>query len=772
MAEKALQKVEDDLTCSICLATYTDPKLLECHHVFCRKCLKGLARNQEELLSITCPTCRKVTTISVEKGVAGLQSAFHINSLLSILSEHKKFTKEHSIVTEEQERDTEEPDMATTEKQTSSMQKDKKAVEDAHYCPDHSARLLDSFCETCDTLICIECAFEHHKGHECNLISRLFKKSKKEILSSLSSVENYLEWMRQSVDAIQVRHAEVLEQQETLVAEVSEHAQQIQVAAEARKLELVSTIDHITKDKLNDLASQTAKTEKIITQVCNYVKATYKDLETSSEEKVVKMKSVVAQQTKTFEESFQPESLDPSAKADTIFSAKFGIKTAVRSFGDVYTSGSPGPAQVRASGDGLKGAIVGEKSTVILQSTVPTKGPWMKLKPSLECDVFSEFSAKKVKHDIETSGRNRLEITYKPATKGRHQIHIKVKGEHIRGSPFVVNAVLPFEKLGKPLLIFAAERPRGIAINKDGKVVIIEVMKRHLISIFNPQGNRIDCYGNRGFKYPSRLAVDNKGNILVVDKEADCIWRLTPDELFSGKGQQVAKFGDVTGVDKARVGVGFGAGMGLGAGIGAGIAGPIGGILGGAIGAGVGALRQVADTLTIKLHRPRNIAFNAKNKKVYVLDEKMKEQIQVLNSDLTFSRAFGESGNDKGQLSSPWGIACDSSGKVYVADSGNNRIQVFTAEGEFVRMFGNRGTAQERVYKPHGIAVDSNGIVYVSEPYNHCISVFTAKGRFVKSFSTLQKDEEQHDYGPTELVVDDQGIVYVCEPLYSKVKVF
>ena len=67
------------------------------------------------------------------------------------------------------------------------------------------------------------------------------------------------------------------------------------------------------------------------------------------------------------------------------------------------------------------------------------------------------------------------------------------------------------------------------------------------------------------------------------------------------------------------------------------------------------------------------------------------DRVQVLNSDLTFSNTFGKKGSGKGQFDSPWGIACDSTGKVYVADTGNHRIQVFTAEGKFLMMFGRFG---------------------------------------------------------------------------------
>lgn len=84
------------------------------------------------------------------------------------------------------------------------------------------------------------------------------------------------------------------------------------------------------------------------------------------------------------------------------------------------------------------------------------------------------------------------------------------------------------------------------------------------------------------------------------------------------------------------------------------------------------------------ISRPENfdyfqsITFNATNEKVYVINGC---RVQVLNSDLKCFQAFGKYGSGKGQFDYPWGIACDSTGKIYVADSANHRIQVFTAEG-------------------------------------------------------------------------------------------
>ena len=45
MAEQsstALKELDEQLTCSVCLDQYTNPKTLQCHHSFCLKCIERL----------------------------------------------------------------------------------------------------------------------------------------------------------------------------------------------------------------------------------------------------------------------------------------------------------------------------------------------------------------------------------------------------------------------------------------------------------------------------------------------------------------------------------------------------------------------------------------------------------------------------------------------------------------------------------------------------------------------------------------------------------
>jgi len=81
--EETLKKVTAHLECSICLDTYTRPKLLPCFHAFCQKCLEGLVVQDCDGHTLCCPNCRQIALLP-PTGVSGLQTAFHINHLFEI----------------------------------------------------------------------------------------------------------------------------------------------------------------------------------------------------------------------------------------------------------------------------------------------------------------------------------------------------------------------------------------------------------------------------------------------------------------------------------------------------------------------------------------------------------------------------------------------------------------------------------------------------------------------------------------------------------------
>ena len=88
-ADDVLSKLEDSVMCLICMDTYSDPKVLQCHHTFFRECLVRLmGRRQPGQPVVSCPICRQDTPVPTD-GVAGLQPAFHINHLQVMLKQIK-----------------------------------------------------------------------------------------------------------------------------------------------------------------------------------------------------------------------------------------------------------------------------------------------------------------------------------------------------------------------------------------------------------------------------------------------------------------------------------------------------------------------------------------------------------------------------------------------------------------------------------------------------------------------------------------------------------
>ena len=83
VTKEALMKLEDQLTCGICLDSYTEPKLLQCFHVFCKQCLERLVVHDHQGLYLHCPSCRQ-STLLPPTGVSGLQTAFYLNNLFEV----------------------------------------------------------------------------------------------------------------------------------------------------------------------------------------------------------------------------------------------------------------------------------------------------------------------------------------------------------------------------------------------------------------------------------------------------------------------------------------------------------------------------------------------------------------------------------------------------------------------------------------------------------------------------------------------------------------
>ncbi|HEY8082607.1 MAG TPA: S8 family serine peptidase [Solirubrobacterales bacterium] len=140
-------------------------------------------------------------------------------------------------------------------------------------------------------------------------------------------------------------------------------------------------------------------------------------------------------------------------------------------------------------------------------------------------------------------------------------------------------------------------------------------------------------------------------------------------------------------------------------------------------------------------------------------------------TDSRFSFDFGKEGTGNGEFKSPYGIAYDSSGNIWVADAGNNRIEKFNSKGEYVSQFGKEGTSNGEFKSPKGIAIDSTGNIWVVDTGNNRVQKFNSKGEYVSQFGKEGTGEGEFK-SPIGIALDSADRIFVVDSGNNRVQKF
>ena len=149
----------------------------------------------------------------------------------------------------------------------------------------------------------------------------------------------------------------------------------------------------------------------------------------------------------------------------------------------------------------------------------------------------------------------------------------------------------------------------------------------------------------------------------------------------------------------------------------------------------------------------------------------------------TLAGSAGEAGSADGtgsaaQFNSPFSVAVDTAGNVFVADYGNSTIRKVTAAGVVTTLAGSAGSfgsadgtgSAAQFNGPAGVAVDSAGNVFVADNGNNTIRKVTAAG-VVTTLAGSAEDYGSADgtgsmaqfNGPAGVAVDSAGNVFVAD---------
>jgi sugar lactone lactonase YvrE len=250
---------------------------------------------------------------------------------------------------------------------------------------------------------------------------------------------------------------------------------------------------------------------------------------------------------------------------------------------------------------------------------------------------------------------------------------------------------------------------------------------------FNESGDLVRRFGEGMFNVPHGIHVDRDGNVWVTDVQGPD----GRDASRNGKGHTVYKFSS-DGKVLLTLGTPGVAGDGTGA----------------------------------RLNGPSDVATGPTGD-IFVADGHSEEsrdgappaiaRIVKFTKDGTYIKSWGRAGSKPGEFSSPHGLAFDSRGRLFVADTGNNRLQIFDQEGRFVAAWTQFG-------RPSGIFIDRNDTLYCADSesggpshpgWRRGIRIGSARdGRVTSFIPDVEPEPKPAGSGAVGVAADALGNVY------------
>ena len=270
-----------------------------CFHAFCKSpCFEKLVkRDHQGTASLCCPICRCLVTLS-EKGLAGLQSDFHIDHLVEI----REFLDKARETTKAQcEKCTKAPakgfcrdcqklvctkcidvhsmwvdfadhKIVSLAQATAEASKMISPTCKVSYCPRHTKTAHKLFCSTCSELICMDCTVRLHKDHNYDLVDDLFAQYKDEIATGLIPVRENTAKVKQALEEFDTSAKLIDDERAKVEADIYREIDDLHRYLDERRRELIGELDVLTELKRKSLATQRDSVEVTLAKHTSCVK--------------------------------------------------------------------------------------------------------------------------------------------------------------------------------------------------------------------------------------------------------------------------------------------------------------------------------------------------------------------------------------------------------------------------------------------------------------------------------------------------------------------
>uniref|UniRef100_A0A667YXH3 RING-type E3 ubiquitin transferase n=1 Tax=Myripristis murdjan TaxID=586833 RepID=A0A667YXH3_9TELE len=724
------------LVCSICLDHYHNPKVLPCLHTFCESCLQNYI--PPESLTLSCPVCRQ-TSILPEKGVSALQNNFFITNLMEVLQRDPECSR---------------PEACSVLESVSAAVAGKPLC-----CPNHEGKVMEFYCESCETAMCLDCTEGEHREHMTVPLRDVVEQHKAALKTQLDAIRSRLPQLTAAIELVTEISRQLTERKNEAVVEITGTFEELERALHQRKSALITDLENICSTKQKVLQAQLSSLlqgKEHIQSSCSF---TEQALSHGSATEVLLVQKQMSERVAALARHDFPERPHQNAHLDCQVETE-GLRRSIQNLGVLLTTAAVGHTSV-ATGEGLRHAATGQHHSI----TVTTKDKDGELVRTgnavLKAEILSADGSRVAETEITDNKNGTYEVGYTLRSEGEYSFALSLYGQPIRGSPFRLRAVKPSDVPQSPddvkrrvkspsgtgghIRQKAVRRPssmysttkkkenpiedeliyrvgsrgrekgeftnlQGISASTNGRVVVAD-SNNQCIQVFSNDGQFKMRFGVRGrspgqLQRPTGVTVDMNGDIVVADYDNRWVSIFSSDGKFKNKigagrlmgpkGVAVDRNGHIIAVDNKACCVFIFQSNGK---------------LVTKFGARGTSDRQFAG--------PHFVAVNNKNE--IVVTDFHNHSVKVYSADGEFLFKFGSHGEGNGQFNAPTGVAVDSNGNIIVADWGNSRIQVFDSTGSFLSYI---NTSADPLYGPQGLALTSDGHVAVADSGNHCFKVY------------------------------------------------
>uniref|UniRef100_A0A3Q3LQ69 RING-type E3 ubiquitin transferase n=1 Tax=Mastacembelus armatus TaxID=205130 RepID=A0A3Q3LQ69_9TELE len=692
------------LVCSICLDRYHNPKVLPCLHTFCEKCLQNYIPPQS--LTLSCPVCRQ-TSILPEKGVAALQNNFFITNLMEVLQRDPECSRPEACnVLESASAATPCPPLS---------------------CPNHEGKVMEFYCESCETAMCLECTEGEHREHVTVPLRDVLEQHKSALKNQLDTVRNRLPQLTAAIELVNEISKQLTERKNEAVTEISNTFDELEKALHQRKTALVTEVENICSTKQKVLQTQLTSLlqgKENIQSSCNF---TEQALSHGSATEVLLVQKQMGERVSALARHSFPEHPHENGHLECQVETD-GLRRSIQNLGVLITTGAVGHTSV-ATGEGLRHALVGQHTTV----TVTTKDKDGELVKTGNAALRAEIVSVDGMHteaEVVDNKNGTYEVGYTIRSEGEYTFALLLYEQPVRGSPFRLRAVKPSDVLQSPEDVKrrvkspsgggghvrqkAVRRPSSMYSTTKKKENPIEDELIYRVGDILKDASLLIFTGTRGrdkgeFTNLQGISTSSNGRIVVADSNNQCI------QVFSNDGQFKMRFG-VRGRSPGQ------------------------------------------------LQRPTGVTVDM-NGDIIVADYDNR-WISIFSSDGKFKNKIGA-----GRLMGPKGVAVDKNGHIITVDNKACCVFIFQSNGKLVTKFGARGTSDRHFAGPHFVAVNNKNEIVVTDFHNHSVKVYNADGEFLFKFGSHGEGNGQFN-APTGVAVDANGNIIVADWGNSRIQVF